>query len=199
MSVSAGNDGPGCSTINAPPAYEAKVFTVGASGKNTNQIAFYSSRGPVTQVKDSGMKPNVVAPGSSVRAAYPKRRLFPQTGFLRAGLIVQPLGEHMAGDFEEDFGDHPNTYAVLSGTSMASPHVGGAVLIMTQACPCLERNIAALEDVLVRTAGKETTGSMGTRVCGGEASDATPNSVYGHGSIQIARAVESCLAQCDAQ
>ena len=46
MSVSAGNEGPQCETIQAPPSFEPTVITVGAVDMNEN-LAPFSSRGPV--------------------------------------------------------------------------------------------------------------------------------------------------------
>jgi subtilisin family serine protease len=66
---SAGNSGPGCATIETPAAIYDASFTVGATS-SSDQIAGYSSRGPV-MVDDSGrQKPDVAAPGSSIRSSY---------------------------------------------------------------------------------------------------------------------------------
>jgi subtilisin family serine protease len=62
---SAGNNGPSCGTVSDPAATYAESFTVG----NTNSsdvIAFSSSRGP--SVFGGLLKPNVTAPGSSIRS-----------------------------------------------------------------------------------------------------------------------------------
>ena len=48
MAVSAGNAGSGCSTVNDPPALYDSAITVGATGNQTDNIATYSSRGPVS-------------------------------------------------------------------------------------------------------------------------------------------------------
>ncbi len=66
--VSAGNDGSACNTINTPAAIYASAFTVGALGTSSS-MAGYSSRGPVTVDGSNRMKPDVVAPGSSVRSS----------------------------------------------------------------------------------------------------------------------------------
>jgi len=71
MSVSAGNAGPTCSSVNDPPAIYDNVCAVGATGVRTSTIASYSSRGPVTIDGSGIMSPNLVAPGSSVRSCYP--------------------------------------------------------------------------------------------------------------------------------
>jgi hypothetical protein len=44
MAVSAGNAYT-CTSIRDPPSHYAAVFTVGASNKNSHQIASYSSKG----------------------------------------------------------------------------------------------------------------------------------------------------------
>jgi len=68
--AAAGNDGPLCSTINAPPAMYASAFTVGASEQG-NRMASFSSRGPVTIDGSSRIKPDVVAPGVGITSSVP--------------------------------------------------------------------------------------------------------------------------------
>lgn len=60
--VSAGNDGDVCSTILWPLAVYESSFTVGATD-NEDQMASFSSRGPVLDDLSRRIKPNVVAPG----------------------------------------------------------------------------------------------------------------------------------------
>jgi len=61
--------GSGCSTITDPPAFYDAAITVGATGYNTNNIASYSSRGPVTADGSGRVRPDLVAPGSGVRSS----------------------------------------------------------------------------------------------------------------------------------
>lgn len=68
--VSAGNSGSNCSTVSAPPAMFAGSFAVGANNIS-NTIAGFSSRGPVTVDGSNRMKPDVTAPGVSVRSCIP--------------------------------------------------------------------------------------------------------------------------------
>jgi serine protease AprX len=68
VEVSAGNDGPGCSTVNTPPAIYAAAFSTGAIDIN-NALASFSSRGPVTLDGSNRMKPEISAPGSNVRSS----------------------------------------------------------------------------------------------------------------------------------
>ena len=67
---SAGNSGSACSTVNAPSAIYDESFSVG----NTNiddAIANSSSRGPVLVDGSNRLKPDVSAPGTSVRSSIP--------------------------------------------------------------------------------------------------------------------------------
>jgi len=80
MSVSAGNAGPSCYTVNDPPAIYANVMSVAASGYQTTSIASYSSRGPVTVDGSRRPKPDITAPGSSVRSSYPGNRYVSLSG-----------------------------------------------------------------------------------------------------------------------
>jgi subtilisin family serine protease len=68
---SAGNSGAlGCSTVNQPASIYDASFTVGATD-NRDQIAFFSSRGPVTVDGSNRLKPDIVAPGEGVRSSIP--------------------------------------------------------------------------------------------------------------------------------
>ena len=67
--VSAGNEGSGCSTITSPAIYDAS-FSVGATDSGDN-IAGFSSRGPVTVDGSNRLKPNVSAPGVNIRSSVP--------------------------------------------------------------------------------------------------------------------------------
>jgi subtilisin family serine protease len=80
MSVSAGNSGSKCATINDGPAIYSNVLTVAASGYQTSTIASYSSRGPVTVDGSNRPKPDITAPGSTVRSSYPTNRYVSLSG-----------------------------------------------------------------------------------------------------------------------
>jgi len=71
--ASAGNDGPGCSTINTPPAWHSGMtLSVGAFNHRTDTIAYFSSRGP--SAIDGGIGPNISAPGVNIRSSVPGNR-----------------------------------------------------------------------------------------------------------------------------
>jgi serine protease AprX len=68
--MAAGNSGPGCSTVDTPPAIYAAAVSVGATDSSDN-IASFSSRGPVTADNSNRIKPNLSAPGQGIRGAVP--------------------------------------------------------------------------------------------------------------------------------
>ena len=66
--ASAGNEGPGCSSILSPPALYDSSFVIGST-TSSDAMSSFSSRGPVS---GSGLiRPDVSAPGSSIRSSVP--------------------------------------------------------------------------------------------------------------------------------
>jgi len=71
MSVAAGNTGYyGCSTIGDPLAIYADVYTVGSVDSEGN-LSEFSSLGPVTVDGSGRIKPDLLAPGQDIVAAFP--------------------------------------------------------------------------------------------------------------------------------
>lgn len=66
--VAAGNSGSNCSTITAPAAIYDKSLTIGST-TSEDEISGFSSRGNVTVDGSNRLKPDLTAPGSSVRSA----------------------------------------------------------------------------------------------------------------------------------
>lgn len=66
---SSGNNGPGCSSIEAsgPPSMYEATFSTGATDSNDTLVSF-SSRGPATYDGSNRVKPNISAPGSNIRS-----------------------------------------------------------------------------------------------------------------------------------
>ncbi len=77
--AAAGNEGPNCRSIATPPAIYSAAFTVGATNRN-DEIARFSSRGPVSFLNENRIGPDVSAPGVGVRGPIPGDRYISASG-----------------------------------------------------------------------------------------------------------------------
>jgi uncharacterized protein (TIGR03437 family) len=82
-------------------------------------------------------------------------------------------------------------YASFQGTSMATPHVAGAVALLWSAVPALQRQIALTENILNETAVRVTSTQC-------DQNGAAPNNVYGYGRLDIKAAVDLARARLSA-
>jgi subtilisin family serine protease len=152
--VSTGNDGPNCSTVNSPLSLYDSVFSVGAIDQSRD-VAFFSSRGPVTSDGSGRMKPDIAAPGVNVLSSVPG-----------------------------------GGYASESGTSMAGPHVVGAVALLWSAEPSLVGDIDRTEQLLIQSADPYTGTTTDGCFEGG-----VPNAAYGYGILDVYQAVKEALGK----
>jgi subtilisin family serine protease len=136
----------------ASPADDPQAIAVGALD-HQNQIAPFSLRGPSSV---GGLKPDLSAPGTY------------QTGAI--GIYSTSIGSGGVG------------YQGLQGTSMAAPHVSGAIALMLAANPALIGEYDAIYSVLTGSAH----GVADTR-CGEVFS--SPNNAYGYGTLDAFAAV----------
>lgn len=119
--VSAGNEGPGCGTIQDPPAWHsALTLSVGAYDHRRGTIADFSSRGP--SKIDGEIGPDVVAPGVAIRSSVPGKKY--AGGFMWSGTSM--AGPHVAGAAAllwsvrpELIGDITKTTEILKATATA--------------------------------------------------------------------------------
>ncbi len=79
-----------------------------------------------------------------------------------------------------------STYSNFTGTSMAAPHVAGAVALLIAVEPKLKGQIEQLEELLRKTAVPLTS----TQACGGVPGSQIPNNVFGWGRIDVKAAAD---------
>jgi subtilisin family serine protease len=116
--VSAGNDGPQCSTVWAPASAEA-AFSVGAASQS-GLIANFSSRGPVLVDESGRLKPEVTAPGVGVLSSVPGGSYGFSDGTSMAGPHVAGLVALVWSANPDLIGDIDATERIIEET--AHPH-----------------------------------------------------------------------------
>jgi serine protease AprX len=75
-----------------------------------------------------------------------------------------------------------DTYGSLAGTSMSSPHVAGAVVLLWSAFPNIRGHVDVTEQILENTAVHLYASSP---FCPGDNSSSMPNNVYGYGRLDV--------------
>lgn len=125
----------------------------------------YSSVGPTY---DGRIKPDVMAPGINVISSFSRYWLEKNPDTWDADFVVS----------HSDFGVRSYPWAACSGTSMASPIVGGAVALWLEACPTLTPQ--EVLDVISRTSRPLDDTPV-------------PNNEWGYGEIDVHRGLLDVL------
>lgn len=94
-------------------------------------------------------------------------------------------------------------YTISAGTSIAAPHVSGAVALLWSAFPALIGDIDRTEEILRRSAIPVTIGqvcgvmqSQGTPcLCGADSEKGIPNNSYGYGVLNVFSAYKEIMEQ----
>jgi serine protease AprX len=168
----AGNDGGNGSVATTSPTCAQQTpgnICVAAyddqnTGTRTGRIASFSSRGTNGQTSTS---PDIAAPGANILGTCRPYMPICATGFTGS-----------------------TTYASLSGTSMAAPHIAGIVAQLLQVNPSLTP--AQIEDLLEDTAIRINEGSLMVDPANGTTKVSHD---AGHGLVDVRAAVEALLGR----
>lgn len=130
--ASAGNDGPGCSSINSPLALYDDVFSVAAVNRN-EQLADFSSRGPVIADGSGRIKPDIAAPGVNVYSSLPGGTYGENSGTSMAG-------PHVAGVVALLWSANPKLIGKIETTEQILRETAQRVNVATEQIVCGDPN-----------------------------------------------------------
>ncbi|MBE9556883.1 MAG: S8 family serine peptidase, partial [Proteobacteria bacterium] len=176
--VAAGNSGDVPENIGSPAASPLSLTVAAAADFSANPgdlwatsgtyLAPFSSLGPTAKGE---IKPDITAPGVTILSAYSDTYLLCDPLF---GCLPEPY----------DYGCGIGCYAVLSGTSMATPYVAGVAALMLEATNH-SLTPAQIKQIIADTAHDRLTPGKDV--------------AYGHGLIDAMSAVNRALARVEGE
>jgi serine protease AprX len=151
------------------------VVAAGNSGSSCSTIADAPSFFP------ESFTVGALTTGTDVVAAFSGRGpvTIDQSNRMKPDITAPGTGTRSA------FGSSISAYVNLSGTSMATPHVAGAVALMLSAQPNLRGQVDMIEGIL-----KDSAAHILATSCG---SSDSPNNVYGFGRLDVKAATDMAL------
>lgn len=158
--------------INLKLAGVVVVVSAGNSGPSCNTVNNPAGKFEESFSVGAYASTNVIANFSSRGSATVEGNTFVKPDVSAPGVAVRSIIKN-------------GSFASYSGTSMAGPHVAGAVAVLLSAMPSLKGRVADIERILEMSA----IPTNATAVCNGVPVNAVPNNTYGHGRINLVRAL----------
>jgi serine protease AprX len=173
----------GCSANTLQAAVEAQraagIMTVVSAGNSGSSCSTVSDP---PAIYDASYSVGALNTGTDTIAGFSSRGPVVIDGSLRLKPDIAAPGTGVRSSSRTS----TTSYTSLSGTSMAGPHVAGAVALLYSAIPSLRGQIAQTETILNSSAVHLNSASCDA---GG-----SPNNVFGHGRLDIKAAVDSQAA-----
>ena len=174
----------GCSPNTLQAAVEAQraagIFMVAAAGNSGSNC--HTVQDPPA-IYDALYTIGALNTGTDTIAGFSSRGSVTVDGSSRMKPDLTAPGTNVRSSIR----DSDTSYANFSGTSMATPHVAGAVALLWSAVPILRNDVTATEKVL-----NESAVPLDSNACdlGG-----VPNNTFGNGRLDVKSAVDCALLE----
>jgi serine protease AprX len=177
----------GCSSSTLQAAVEAQrsagIMTVVAAG---------NSGSACSTVQDPPAIYDAVYSIGALNSGFDTIASFSSRGpvLIDASLRLKPDLSAPGTDVRSSTRNSTTTYGNLSGTSMATPHVAGAVALLWSAQPVLRNEVSTTETFL-----NETAVHILSNTCDTSGTPISPNNTFGYGRLDIRTAVDAALVR----